>query len=48
MSRAHISEDDENNGLGLACRIFPETDIELEVLEKLKTRVLPFHQANRN
>lgn len=31
MSRKHISEADETAGTVLACRVFPETDLEIEV-----------------
>ena len=30
MSRAHVSESDEQQGIVLACRIFPETDLIIE------------------
>ena len=36
MSRAHVSVDEENEGMALACRVFPKTDIELIVLGKMK------------
>ena len=31
MSRKHISEADEEAGTVLACRVFPESDLEIEV-----------------
>jgi len=30
MSRAHVSESDERQGIVLACRIFPQTDLLIE------------------
>lgn len=30
MSRAHISEQEQQQGVVLACRIFPETDLQIE------------------
>lgn len=30
MSRAHISEQDEADGIALACRIFPRSDLLIE------------------
>lgn len=41
MSRCHISEDDQRAGRVLACRIFPESDLELRVagaMERLVTK----------
>lgn len=35
MSRAHISEQEERQGIVLACRCQPETDVRLEALDKL-------------
>ena len=40
MSRAHISEQDELNGVVLACRVRPVCDIELDVIGKLQKPVL--------
>jgi ferredoxin len=34
MSSKHISTEDHQNGIGLACRLFPMSDIELEFIEK--------------
>jgi ferredoxin len=36
MSREHVSEQDENDGQVLACRIYPTSDLRLRVLGKLK------------
>ncbi len=35
MSRAHISEADEANGIVLACRTFPRSDITLRALDRM-------------
>ncbi|MGV8898552.1 MAG: 2Fe-2S iron-sulfur cluster-binding protein [Burkholderiaceae bacterium] len=40
MSRAHISEQDEAQGVVLACRVAPLGDIELEVMGCMKKTVL--------
>ena len=32
MSRAHISEQEEQDGLALACRIFPRSDLCIEAI----------------
>lgn len=40
MSRAHISEQEELDGFCLACRIYPETDIELKVWGKMRKNVI--------
>lgn len=34
-SRAHVSLEDEADGVALACRCYPETDLELSVLGKM-------------
>ena len=39
MSREHISEQDEKNGIVLACRTYPCTDISLKVLGKMSKAV---------
>ncbi|MCA8908803.1 MAG: 2Fe-2S iron-sulfur cluster binding domain-containing protein [Rhodospirillaceae bacterium] len=39
MSRAHISPDEEQQGIVLACRTFPLADLRLEVVGKLKKAV---------
>lgn len=36
MSRAHISAEEEAEGLVLACRIYPQSDIELAVVGKMR------------
>ena len=38
MSRGHISEADEESGLTLACKLYPESDLRLRVLGKWKNR----------
>lgn len=34
MNRKHVSEDEENNGVVLACRVFPRGDMEIEFIPK--------------
>jgi hypothetical protein len=40
MSREHVSESERQNGVVLACRTFPRSDISLEVLGKMSKNVL--------
>jgi ferredoxin len=40
MSRAHVSEQDEAQGVALACRVAPAGDVELEVIGCLKKTLL--------
>ncbi|MCF8478841.1 MAG: 2Fe-2S iron-sulfur cluster binding domain-containing protein [Rhodospirillum sp.] len=35
MSRAHVGEEDERDGVGLACRIRPRSDLMVRVLGKI-------------
>lgn len=30
MSRAHVTEEEEKEGFALACRVFPQSDLEIE------------------
>jgi ferredoxin len=39
MSRAHVSEQEESQGVLLACRAMPMSAIELEVLGKMKKAI---------
>lgn len=39
MSRAHISEQEEAQGVVLACRVVPVVAVELEVLGKMKKAI---------
>jgi hypothetical protein len=39
MSRAHVSETEESQGILLACRAMPMSAIELEVLGKMKKAI---------
>lgn len=39
MSRDHITEQEEANGIVLACRVFPESDIQVDVIGKLQKTV---------
>jgi ferredoxin len=32
MSRDHVSAGEQSEGIGLACRLYPESDLEVEVL----------------
>lgn len=40
MSRAHVSEQEEAQGVVLACRVAPDSDVELEVMGCMKKAVL--------
>jgi ferredoxin len=48
LSRAHVTEDEEKNGFVLACRMFPETDIELKVSGKMKKAVIGYNFGSTN
>jgi ferredoxin len=37
MNRKHISENEENENIVLACRTFPKSDMEIEFISKPKT-----------
>ena len=41
MSRDHVSEQEEENGIALACRVSPLSNIQLQVLGHLKNVVTP-------
>jgi len=36
MSRKHISEEEERNGVVLACRILPQSEMEIELIAEIK------------
>jgi len=36
MNRKHISKEDEEDGIVLACRVFPRSDMEIEFIKKPK------------
>lgn len=38
MNRKHISEDEESSNIVLACRTFPKSDMEIEFIEKPKSK----------
>lgn len=40
MSREHVSVDEEAGGVGLACRLFPISDLNVEVVGGLRKSVL--------
>ena len=40
MSRAHVSQEDEARGIGLACCLLPQSDVTLQVLGQLRSPVL--------
>ncbi|NQY87641.1 MAG: 2Fe-2S iron-sulfur cluster binding domain-containing protein [Colwellia sp.] len=40
MSRTHVSKEEEDNGVCLACRVFPLGDIELNVVGKIKRKFI--------
>jgi ferredoxin len=47
MSRAHISEQDEAQGVVLACKVVPDGAVELEVVGKMrKAFALPSPQQH--
>lgn len=39
MSREHVSEDEEARGVVLACRLFPRSDLKLEVEGKMEKAI---------
>jgi ferredoxin len=45
MSRAHVSEEDEENGLILACSVYPLSDLSLVLEGKPGTRIRPLSQV---
>lgn len=47
MSRAHVSAAEEAEGIALACRIFPESDLELAVIGKMKCAMDAQEQKGR-
>lgn len=46
MSREHVSEQEEAQGIVLACRVTPEEDLELEVIGKMQRSVLGARARN--
>ncbi|RLA21279.1 MAG: ferredoxin [Gammaproteobacteria bacterium] len=40
MSRTYVSEGEEEEGIALACRVFPMSDIHLSVIGKLRKNIL--------
>jgi ferredoxin len=42
MSAAHISDSERRDKFALACRVYPESDIELTVVGKMKRAVTGF------
>lgn len=36
MSRAHVSADEEIAGLALACRLYPDSDLQIQVVGKMR------------
>jgi ferredoxin len=39
MSKAHVSTDEEREDIVLACRVFPQSDLQIEVVGKLNKAV---------
>ncbi|GAB2182452.1 hypothetical protein DLREEDagrD3_26750 [Denitratisoma sp. agr-D3] len=39
MSRQHVSEDEESSGCVLACRILPESDLQISIIGLMKKNV---------
>lgn len=46
MSRAHISAEEESAGYALACRIFPQSDVVVAVVGKMKRSIANPPQDN--
>jgi len=47
MSRAHVTAAEEAAGVGLACRLFPTSNLELNVLGSMRKNMLaPPHRAH--
>jgi ferredoxin len=42
MNRKHISEEEENSNIVLACRAIPKSDMEIEFLGKPKSKLYTF------
>lgn len=40
MSRDHVTEDEEHQGVVLACRVFPQTDLKLSVIGHLRKAIM--------
>ncbi len=36
MSRKHVTQEEEDSGIALACRVFPKSDMSIEFIAKLK------------
>jgi len=47
MSRNHVSEEEQNENIVLACRVFPRSDITLNVLEKMKNEFFRTHVESK-
>ena len=41
MSREHVSEQEEHARVALACKVFPQTDLRVKVLGKMRKCVVP-------
>jgi ferredoxin len=39
MSREHVSEEDEQQGIALACQVYPRTDLTVKVLGEMRKAV---------
>lgn len=46
MSRKHIPENDQARGFALACRVFPRSDLHIEVLSLPEVQVEPQGQED--
>lgn len=40
MSRDHVTKEEESDGIVLACRVFPQTDMSLSVIGHLRKAVI--------
>ncbi|WP_211703738.1 2Fe-2S iron-sulfur cluster-binding protein [Paraburkholderia aspalathi] len=47
MSRAHVSEDDETRGVVLACKVSPQSPLDLTCIGKLENRIYRHGMLNR-
>ncbi|WP_231568415.1 2Fe-2S iron-sulfur cluster binding domain-containing protein [Novosphingobium malaysiense] len=43
MSRACVSAEEEENGVALACKVFPQGDLTVRVLGKMGRKLAPAH-----
>jgi hypothetical protein len=39
MNRKHISQEEENNNILLACKVFPKGDMDIEFISRKKNEI---------